>query len=156
MGFCLFVTLSQSGAPVQATPGQILTTGRQHAAHRCTGFPFILHGRPGGMAKHHLRWDKNLNFYSVVKLHASAWIRISDMEGVPFSPACSGEGQTLPPQARLPAPCQLRAALSPLITTCLQCHHHLSLPCLQQRTPLPGFPVLPCLQPPQPTFHQTS
>lgn len=122
----MLVPLSQSGALLQVTQGQILTAGREHAAHRCTAFPFILHGHPGGMEKHHFRWDRSLNFCSTAELHASACIRISDMEAVSFFSARSREGQILPPQARLPAPCQPRAALSPLITTCLQCHDHLS------------------------------
>lgn len=120
MGFCLLVPHSQSEL-VQVTQGQILTTGREHAAHRCTGFPFVLHGHPGGMEKHHFRWDTSLNFYSAAELlllGSGSHTRKGSLFSLPTS-----EWDKSSPN---PAPCQLHEALSTLKTTCLQCHHHFS------------------------------
>lgn len=134
MGFCLLVPHSQSEL-VQVTQGQILTGGREHAAHRCTGFPFVLHGHPGGMEKHCFRWDTSLNFYSAAELLLPGSGSHTRKIHFPFFSAHSRVGQTLLWQSRLLAPCQLHEALSTLITTCLQCHHHLSPLCLSNELP---------------------
>lgn len=153
MGFCLLVSLSQSGVLVQVSQGQFLPTGKEHAAHTCTAFPFILPAQPGGMEKHHLRWNRNLNFYSALKVHASAWIRISDMEEVSFfQPSLERDK----PSLHRPG-CQYLVSLVSLITTCLQCHHHLSpYPDSSNELPSQVCQVLPCLQLPQPAFHRTT
>lgn len=141
---------------VQVTQGQILTTGREHAAHRCTGFPFVLHGHPGGMEKHCFRWDTSLNFYSAAEHYG--WIRISYKEDTSPFFLCPLQSGTNPPLA-VQASSTLPAAWSPLNPN----NHLPSVPpsplspsCLQQWTPLPGLPVFLCLQPPTPVCHQAS
>lgn len=125
MDICLLVPPFQSGTPVQVTQGQVtLTAGREHAAHSCTGFPFVLRGHPGGTEKYHLRCNRT-------------WISIAQ----PSCMLASGSGsQTWKwPSFSLPTPERNKPFLhrprfkdiashnlSPLITTCLQCHHHLS------------------------------
>lgn len=111
---------------VPVTQGQILTFGREHAAHRCTGFSFVLHGHPGGMEKHNLRQNTSLNFYSAAELLMPGSGSHTRKIHLPFFSVHSRVGQTLSWQFRLPAPCQLHKALSTLITTCPQCHQHLS------------------------------
>lgn len=153
MGFCLLVSFSQSRVLVQVPQGQILPTGKEHAAHTCTAFPFILPAHPRGMEKHHPRWNRNLNFYSALEVCASAWIRISDMEGVSFFQTSLERDK---PSLHRPGCQYLVSLVSPLITTCLQCHHHLS-PYHDSNNELPSWvcQVLPCLQLPQSTFHRT-
>lgn len=100
--------------------------------HRCTGFPFVLHGHPEGRENHHFRWDRSLNFYSAAELllpGSESHTRKRSLFSLPTpewdKPSLGSPGfQHLASCMKPPQPC-------------FQCHHHLS-PYTASRTELPS------------------
>lgn len=105
--------------------------------HRCTGFPFVLHGHPGGRENHHFRWDRSLNFYSAAELllpGSESHTRKRSLFSLPTpewdKPSLGSPGfQHLASCMKPPQPC-------------FQCHHYLS-PYIASSVTITSLPTLP-------------
>lgn len=130
MGFCLLVPLPSSGRQAQMTHGQVLPRGRDQAASRWAGFPFIVYHSRGEMCEHHLWWESSLHAHSTAEscccLDQGRGVQVSPWHGQgPFHP-CSPPGGPNPPSSSSPA------------LTVPGCCPKASCPCAAPSTDLPS------------------